>query len=411
MKRLALFFLFFPVATALAEDWPQWRGPARDGVSPETGLLGAWPEGGPPLVFRARGLGEGYSSIAVAGGRIHTLGMLAGREWVFALDEETGAVLWSTPHAEEYTDWRGDGPRSVPTVAHGRVHALGASGQLSVLDARSGQIVWSVNLLERFDARNISWGISESPLVLDDRILVSPGARRAGFAALDRNTGETLWTAASDEAGYASPLPVDLEGAPHVAFFSGDRAVGIRASDGAILWSYDRASNGTANIATPVLVSNAGGAARLFVTSDYGTGGGLIELRAGPGGAVSASEIWFTRNLRAHHATPILHEGALYGFSGSILSALRADDGELHWRDRGFPKGALAFADGRLYLVSERGDIGLVEPSPARYLERGRFPFPDADRSRRDLWSHPVIANGRLYVRDQDVLLGWSVKR
>ncbi len=393
------------------EDWPQWRGPARDGVSNETGLLEAWPEGGPRLDFRADGLGEGYSSIAVADGRIHTLGMLSGREWVFALDEETGATLWSTPHADEFNDWRGDGPRSVPTVAHGRVHALGASGRLSVLEAATGQLVWSRNLLDDFGARNISWGISESPLVLDDRILVSPGARRAGFAALDRRTGETLWTAAGDEAGYASPIPVDLEGAPHVAFFSGERAVGIRASDGEILWSYDRASNGTANIATPILVSNAGGTARLFVTSDYGAGGGLIELRAGPDGSVAASELWFTRNLRAHHATPILHDGTLYGFSGSILTALGAGDGEIRWRDRGFPKGALAFADGRFFLVSERGDVALMEPSRSGYVERGRFRFPEADRSRRDLWSHPVVANGRLYVRDQDALLGWSVRR
>ncbi len=406
-----LFLLALLPAPVLAEDWPQWRGPARDGISRETGLLGAWPENGPRLDFRAEGLGEGYSSIAVAGGRIHTLGMASGTEWVFALDEETGAVLWSTPHADEYTDWRGGGPRGVPTVAYGRVHALGASGQLSVLEAASGQIVWTVNLLERFGARNISWGISESPLVLDDRILVSPGARRAGFAALDRNTGEVLWTAASDEAGYASPVRVDLEGAPHAAFFSGDRAVGIRASDGEILWSYERASNGTANVATPILVSNADGVARLFVTSDYGTGGGLIELRAGPDRTVSASEVWFTRNLRAHHATPILHAGALYGFSGSILSALRVGDGELLWRDRGFPKGALTFADGRLYLVSEHGDIGLMEPSSTGYRERGRFAFPEVDRSRQNLWSHPVVANGRLYVRDQEVLLGWSVRR
>ncbi len=409
MSRFVLLFALVS-GSAAAEDWPQWRGPNRDGISRETGLLREWPAGGPELVFRARGIGEGFSSIAIADGRILTLGSVSGREWVFALDEATGAILWSTPHSDEYNDWRGDGPRSVPTVAHGRVHALGARGQLSVLDAATGQIVWTLDLLEHFGARNISWGISESPLVLEDRILVSPGARRAGFAALDRNTGEVLWTAAGDEAGYASPIPIDLEGAPHVAFFSGDRAVGIRPSDGAVLWSYDRASNGTANIATPVLISNRDGVAQLFVTSDYGTGGGLIELRAGSGGEVTAEEAWFTRNLRAHHMTPIFHEGVLYGFSGAILSALRVDSGELFWRDRGFPKGSLAFADGRLYLVSEDGDVGLMEPSRSGYLERGRFAFPEADRSGRELWSHPVVANGRLYVRDQDILFGWAIK-
>ena len=203
--------------------------------------------------------------------------MLSGREWVITLDAKTGARLWATPHADSYRDGRGDGPRGVPTVIDGKVYALGAKGQLTALDATSGQVHWTVNLLERFGGRNPGWGISESPLVLDDRVLVSPGSRRVGFAALDRETGDLLWGAEGDEAGYASPLPVDLAGAPHVVYFSGERAAGIRADDGALLWSYRRASNRTANIATPILVSNRGGAAEVFLSSDYGTGGALLN--------------------------------------------------------------------------------------------------------------------------------------
>ena len=274
-----------PVAAPAGEDWPQWRGPNRDGISRETGLLQSWPEGGPPLVFRADGLGVGYSTVAVADGRIHTLGMLSGREWIITLDAKTGAKLWATPHGEGYRDWRGDGPRSVPTVADGRVYALGASGQLTALDAASGQVLWTLDLLREAGGRNISWGISESPLVLEDRVLVSPGGRSAGFAAFDRKSGEMLWSSEGDEAGYASPLPVDLAGAPHVVFFSGDRAAGVRAEDGALLWSYRRASNRTANIATPILVSSSGESVELFLSSDYGTGGALLELRSdGAGG-------------------------------------------------------------------------------------------------------------------------------
>ena len=398
-----------PVAAPAGEDWPQWRGPNRDGISRETGLLQSWPEGGPPLVFRADGLGVGYSTVAVADGRIHTLGMLSGREWIITLDAKTGAKLWATPHGEGYRDWRGDGPRSVPTVADGRVYALGASGQLTALDAASGQVLWTLDLLREAGGRNISWGISESPLVLEDRVLVSPGGRSAGFAAFDRKSGEMLWSSEGDEAGYASPLPVDLAGAPHVVFFSGDRAAGVRAEDGALLWSYRRASNRTANIATPILVSSSGESVELFLSSDYGTGGALLELRSDGAGGVTAEEKYFTRNMRAHHATPILHEGVLYGFSGSIFSALDIETGALFWRDRSIRKGSLTFADNRLYIFSERGEVALVEPSRAGYQERGRFRFPEADRSRRNSWSHPVVANGLLYLRDQDVLLAYDI--
>jgi len=401
--------LCLPWPASAGEDWPQWRGPNRDGVSRETGLLQSWPDGGPRLVFRADGLGAGYSTVSVADGRIHTLGMLSGREWVITLDAETGAQLWATPHGEGYRDGRGDGPRGVPTVVGGRVFALGARGQLTALDAASGQIVWTVNLLQQFGGRNISWGISESPVVQGGRVLVSPGSRRVGFAALDAETGELVWGTEGDEAGYASPLPLDLAGAPHIVFFSGERAAGVRAEDGALLWSYRRASNRTANIATPILVSNRGGAAEIFLSSDYGTGGALLELRSDGAGGVTATEKYFTRNMRAHHATPVLHEGVLYGFSGSIFSALDIETGALFWRDRSIRKGSLTFADNRLYVFSERGDVALVEPSRAGYEQRGRFELRQRDRSGENTWSHPVVANGFLYLRDQDVLVAYDV--
>lgn len=401
--------LLLPGSATAGEDWPQWRGPNRDGISLETGLRQAWPDGGPPLIFRADGLGAGYSTVAVADGRIHTQGMSSGREWVIALNAETGALLWSTPHADAYRDGRGDGPRGVPTVVDGKVYALGARGQLTALDAASGQVLWTTNLLQQFGGRNISWGISESPLVIGDRVLVSPGSRRVGFAALDRENGELLWGTEGDEAGYSSPLPVDLAGAPHIVYFSGERAAGVRADDGALLWSYRRASNRTANIATPVLVSNRDGVAEIFLSSDYGTGGALLELRSDGAGGVTASEKYFTRNMRAHHATPVLHEGVLYGFSGSIFSALDIETGALFWRDRSIRKGSLTFADNRLYVFSERGDVALVEPSRAGYRQRGRFELRQRDRSGENTWSHPVVANGLLYLRDQDVLVAYDV--
>lgn len=412
MKSLALATILSLLSglAAAAEDWPQWRGPNRDGISLETGLRQSWPDGGPPLIFRADGLGAGYSTVAVADGRIHTQGMHSGREWIITLDAKSGAQLWTTPHADAYRDGRGDGPRGVPTVVDGRVYALGAKGQLTALDAGSGDILWTVNVLESLGGRNISWGISESPLVLGDRVLVSPGGRRAGFAALDLESGDLLWSTEGDEAGYASPLPVDLAGAPHVVYFSGERAAGIRPDDGTVLWSYRDASNRTANIATPILVSNRGNTAEVFLSSDYGTGGALLELRSDGAGGVTAEEKYFTRNMRAHHATPVLHDGVLYGFSGSIFSALDIETGALFWRDRSIRKGSLTFADNRLYVFSERGDVALVEPSRAGYEQRGRFELRQRDRSGENTWSHPVVANGLLYLRDQDVLVAYNVR-
>lgn len=401
--------LLLPGSATAGEDWPQWRGPNRDGVSLETGLRQSWPDGGPPLIFRADGLGAGYSTVAVADGRIHTQGMHSGQEWVITLDAGTGSEIWATPHAEAYRDGRGDGPRGVPTVADGTVYALGARGQLTALEAASGEVLWTLNLLEQFGGRNISWGISESPLVIGDRVLVSPGSRRVGFAAFDRETGELLWGTEGDEAGYSSPLPVDLAGAPHIVYFSGERAAGIRAEDGALLWSYRRASNRTANIATPILVSNTGGTAEVFLSSDYGTGGALLELRSDGAGGVTATEKYFTRNMRAHHMTPVLHEGVLYGFSGSVFSTVDIETGAFFWRDRSIRKGSLTFADNRLYVFSERGDVALVEPSRAGYRQRGRFELRQRDRSGENTWSHPVVANGLLYLRDQDVLVAYDV--
>ena len=336
--------------------------------------------------------------------------MLSGREWVITLDAKTGAQLWATPHADAYRDGRGDGPRGVPTVIDGKVYALGAKGQLSALDAASGQVLWT---------RQPSRALRSAQHRLGDQRIPArprgPGARvtrqpTVGFAAFDRDTGELLWGTEGDEAGYASPLPVDLEGAPHIVYFSGERAAGIRPEDGALLWSYRRASNRTANIATPILVSNRGSAAEVFLSSDYGTGGALLELRADGAGGVTAEEKYFTRNMRAHQMTPVLHEGVLYGFSGSIFSALDIETGALFWRDRSIRKGALIFADNRLYVFSERGDVALVEPSRTGYEERGRFEFRRKDRSGENTWSHPVVANGLLYLRDQDVLLAYDVK-
>ena len=384
--------------TAAGANWPQWRGPNRDGISKETGLLKQWPAEGPPLVWKASGAGRGYSSFSVANGRLYTMGLRGDREFVVAFDVATGKEAWSTPHGSAFRNDRGDGPRGTPTIDGDRLYALGGSGDLSCLEARTGKIVWSKNVLREFGGSNIQWGISESPLVLGNKVLVNAGGRNASIVALNKESGAVIWKSQSDEAGYSSAIPLEINGRTQVVFFTAQRALGLAANDGRLLWEYGRPSNNVANVATPVARGN-----RVFISSDYGTGGGVIEIKAD-----GAQEIYFTKDMRNHHSSSVLVGDHLYGFSSAILTAMRFDTGEIAWRDRSVGKGALVYADGHLYCFSENGVVGLVEATPAGYREKGRFRIP---QDNLPTWSHPVVAGGRLYLRDQDTIYAFDVKQ
>ena len=217
--------------TALAQsgaDWPQWRGPNRDGISKETGLMKQWPAEGPPLVWKANGAGRGYSSFSISNGKLYTMGLRGDREFVIAFDVATGKEAWATPHGSAFRNDRGDGPRGTPTIDGDRVYALGGNGDLSALDARTGKIVWSKNILREFGGSNITWGISESPLVLGNKVLVNPGARGASIVALNKAAGSVIWKSQNDEAGYSSAIPVDVNGITQVVFFTAHLAWPIR---------------------------------------------------------------------------------------------------------------------------------------------------------------------------------------
>jgi outer membrane protein assembly factor BamB len=388
------------VSNRAPDDWPQWRGPNRDGRSAERGLMKAWPQNGPPLAWRATGMGEGYSSFATSNGRLYTLGARGDREYVIALDAATGKQLWATPHGRRFGNDRGDGPRGTPTIEGDRVYAFGASGDLSVLEAGTGKAIWTVNVLQKFGGSNITWGLSESPLVLRDRILINAGARDASVVALRKTDGSLIWRSQSDQAGYSSPVLHEVGGIRQAIFFTGQRALALDVDNGRLLWSYDRVSNRTANIATPIVRAN-----RVFLSSDYGTGAALLELTPG-NGTVTAKEIYFTNDMRNHHASSILVGDYLYGFSSAILTAMHFDTGKVAWRDRSVGKGSLVYADERLYAYSEQGVVGLVEPTPQGYREHGRFRI---STGRLPTWAHPVVSGGKLFIRDQDTLYAYDV--
>lgn len=398
LSVLSLLFVSVSVAAQTNGEWPQWRGASRDGISKETGLLKQWPEAGPPLAWKATGAGGGYSSFSISKGRMYTMGLRGDREFIIAFDIANGKEVWATPHGGAFRNDRGDGPRGTPTLDGDRLYALGGNGDLSALELKTGRVIWTINVLSKFGGSNIRWGISESPLVIGDKVLVNAGGQDASIVALEKADGSLIWKSQSDEAGYSSAIPVEVGGITQVIFFTGNRAVGLDLRDGKLLWEYVRPSNDIANIATPVARGN-----RVWISSDYGTGGGMVEIKADG----KAQEVYFTKEMRNHHSTSILIGDHLYGFSSAILTAMRFDNGEVAWRDRSVGKGSLTYADGHLYAFSENGVVGLVEVNPTAYREKGRFKIQQGSLP---TWTHPVVAGGRLYIRDQDTIYAFDVK-
>ena len=256
-------------------EWSQWRGPNRDGISPENGLLKEWPAAGPPRTWQTTGAGTGYSSFSSSGGRLYTIGAREDVEYVMAFDRATGRKLWETPNGRRFRNEQGDGPRSTPTTEGDVLYAFGGSGELSCLEAATGRKIWSVNVVQKFGGSTPYWGYSESPLIVGDRIIVNAGGRRSSLVAVNKATGAPLWQQPGDEAGYSSPMLLSTGSLQQVVFFTAERGLAVDPRDGRQLWSYDRASNGTANIATPIVRGN-----RVFFSSDYGTGAALLDVRA-----------------------------------------------------------------------------------------------------------------------------------
>ncbi len=408
-----------------ASDWTQWRGPDREGTVTASGLLKEWPEKGPPLAWRIDDLGGGDSAPAVASGRIYGMSHRGNDEVVWALSEKDGSPLWVTrigPAYEQARKQSKEGPGCTPTVDGDRLYVIGMGGTVACLSAGDGKVVWKRSMTEDFGGIVPPWSYRESPLVDGDRVLCTPGGTEVTMAALDKTTGKTLWKMhvpaaegdgsgggdAKSGAGYSSPIAIDFEGRRQYVQFTAASLVGVDAEDGALSWRYDAPSNKHGiNCSTPLYQDGL-----VFAASAYGNGGGLVRLAADDEGRISADEVYFTQRMQNHHGGMIVLDGCLYGAhggnGGGFLNCLDFESGELLWREREAPKGSVAFADGRLYLRSEEGEILLIEPDRKEYRERGRFEQPD--RTDLPAWAYPVIANGKLYIRDQDVLLCYDVR-
>ncbi len=423
-RRPSPAWALVPLLAALpltASDWPQWRGPERNGKSAETGLLQEWPEGGPALVWTARGVGVGYSSVSVAAGPVNNKGDLENGQYVMALKEAGGELLWKTRVGDIHKDQRG-GPRSTPTTDGERLFVMTTAGEVVSLEAATGKEIWRRSLPEDFGGYlmkamgSYDWRFSESPLVDGDRVIVTPGHIEALLVALDKKTGEEIWRTrgrrlgpiGSDGAGYSSAVISQAGGTRQYVQLLGRGLIGVEAESGTLLWSYNRVASDIANIATPIVQGDL-----VFGSAGYGTGAALLEIRR-DGDDWQAEEVYFLEadTMQNHHGGLILHEGMIFtgtGHNKGFPIAVDLMSGKVAWgpeRNAGANSAAVTYADGRIYFRYQDGRMILVEASPEAYRERGTFMIPDVVK---ESWAHPVIANGKLYLREQDNLYCYDV--
>jgi outer membrane protein assembly factor BamB len=387
---------------AVDPEWSQWRGPLRDGRSAETGLAPSWPKGGPKELWRTPIKG-GYASLSVWKGRAYTQDREGSRERVVCLDADTGKLLWAHEYPVDYAgiDY-GAGPRATPAVHDGRVYTVGATGVLLCLEAAPAgnrpKVLWEHDLLAEFDAKRPKWGVACSPLVAGDLVVVQPGGNKGSVAAFDRVTGKLAWTALDDPSGYSSPVFAAPAGVEQVIAFTARRIAGLRPADGKVLWDYTWATMYDANIPTPIVTRNY-----VFLSSDYSTGCALLQLTAS-GEDVSARPAFVRKDklMRNQFSTCVLHDGHLYGFDVSghggtgLLKCVDLTGPKEVWSTRGLSKGCLIYADGRLIVQSQDGELALVEATPKGYVEKGRFQALQGG----DCWAPPALSGGRLYLRD-----------
>lgn len=392
-------------------EWPSYHGPDRDNISGETGLLDAWPEGGPRLLWTAKGLGSGYSSVAIADGRIFTAGMLEKTTHVLALDL-SGSVLWKKPNGPSWEATRSQpwavpysGARGTPTVNGSTVYHLAELGSLRAFDARTGEEKWHRELLEAFSAERPKYGLSESVLVRGERLFCCPGGSKGYMVALDKLTGETEWalTAIQDPVGYCSVVPATIDGVESLVTSSAKQVFAVDPDDGSLLWKHEF-GNQRNNSATDAIVHEG----LVYASCGYGGGSILLQPERQDDGRFEVEEVWATDLLDNHHGGVVRVGEHLYG-SGheeSGWSCLDFKTGRRLWQSRG--KGSLTYAEGKLYCLEERGTMKLVECTPESWKLVSSFPLPSGGRGL--YWAHPVVCGGRLYVRHSDQLFVYVLR-
>lgn len=409
-RSLALVCAVFAGTLSLgARDWPQWRGPNRDGVSLETGLLQQWPAAGPRQLWMRQDLGNGFSAPAAVGDRLYLLANDdLGSEFIRALSAVDGKTLWSVRLGRVGPNEPPPRPaaRSTPTVAGAWIYALGSDGDLVCLAREDGRVRWRVNLRTQFEGRPGSWAYAESPRVDNDRVVVTPGGRLT-MVALKAATGEVAWTSrhpGADRAAYSSISLATVAGRRVYVQFVESALIGVDAGTGELLWQYDKFSRQRAKVATPVTRGD------LVYTASAPIGGALLKLEKGASGII-VREIYHLRGLPHAIGGSVLLDGTLYGTTQEELVAVNFETGEIRWRHPAVAPASVLYADGRLYLHGENGEVALAAASPDGYREFGRFTPATRPPARGDqAWVYPVVAAGRLFIREHGALWAFDVR-
>lgn len=418
---LSLVVLALASATVIADDWPQWRGANRDNISTETGLLKSWPTDGPPLAWKVDLKGVGYGGPAISKGKLFILAASDDKdglgEYALALDTKNGEQIWKTEFPKndgKYSTGWGSGPRSTPTVDGDTVYVLSPRGELMALKTSDGKKIWSVNLKEDFAGKWPGWGYAESVLIDGEKLVCTPGGKDGTVLALNKKTGEKIWQSSdlTDAAGYASLIPIEVGGVRQYVTQTQESACGVRASDGKRLWRVADLKRRTAVIPTAVVADGYA-----FFSAGYGAGCELFKLEPDGNGGTTATTV-YTRNptLENQHGGMVRLGEHIYGYSdknGWLCLDFKKGGDETVWTSKKLDKGSVTFADGHLYCFTMKtGTVALVEATTEGWNETGRFEIPSkSTRPRRSgqLWTHPVVANGKLYIRDHELLFCFDI--
>jgi outer membrane protein assembly factor BamB len=379
--------------------WTNFRGPNRDGRYDEMAVLTNWPSQGLPLVWKEP-VGVGYASFTIADGRAYTIEQRRRQEVVAAYDVNTGKEVWKQSWNAEYKDETGDGPRTTPTWDDGFLYALGATGELRSLNAKTGAVRWGKNILSDNQAENLQWAMSASPLIVDDKVIVLPGGSNGkSVVAYNKVTGAPIWKVQNDRQAYVSPMLVTLAGRRQILVVSASRVFGLAPEDGALLWSQSWDTDMGINVSQPIVVDRN----RFFISSGYGKGASLIEI-SGSGNSYQAKSVWTNINMKNKFNSSVLHDGHVYGLDEGILTCLDVNTGTRKWKGGRYGYGQVIAASGHLIVMSDTGELALVKASPDAYTEVAKFTALDGKT-----WNYPAISGGKLFVRNAKEMAAYRI--
>lgn len=414
---LTVLIVMAIAGSSLGADWPQWRGPNRDGVSTETGLNLNWSQNKPPLLWTFPQAGSGYSSPTIVGETLYCQGAADNSDFAFALNTETGKLIWKQPLGKQFIQDRGDGPRGSVTVDGENLYLIRGGGQLHCLAATDGKLLWQKDFRNDLGGDIMSqwdWGCSESPLVDGELVICTPGGSKGTLAAINKKTGDVVWRSTdwTDNGGYSSPIVAEVDGVRQYIQYTRGGVAGVAAKDGTVLWNAEVAGNRVAVVPTPIYRDHL-----VYITSGYGAGCGCVRLTR-QDDKFKAETVYANRNQSNHHGGVVLVGEYVYGYSdryGWVCQNLKT--GENMWQEKGNgrpSKGAVISVDGHLLCLDEdTGSLTVAEASPDGWKESGRLDLPEKTKIRtmdNEVWAHPVVANGKLYLRHHDLLFCFDIK-